>query len=463
LHLQGRREAGIAKHPLPKEGFIGDVRKLDKYSRVNPAWQLENMKTFLHSTFNQFRLLNRPARLFLVALFLDGLLFAGWNLFFNLYIIDAGYSRDFLGLVNAAPSLSALLLGVPMGLLSDRMGRKRAMMIGFALANLAIITMILGRSEGVILAGALILGATSQLYVLSQAPFMMKTSDDKSRDVLFSLSYGMFPLASTAGNFLAGYLPGLFTRWFHLASSVSAYQAVLFFCVMTSFLVLVPIAFIHEPKKDPAEQKAGAEVPRTSVWKVLLRPLTMKLAVPNLVIGLGAATLVPYFNVFYAERFKMGDATLGILFSLGSLLTGIGCIIGPRLVGNLGGKVRTVVLGQGASLVFLLMIGFSPWPWLSVIGFLARGALMNMVAPLFDAFALEQSHEAEHGAVKQHSQPGLERWLDGRTLYIGNCPAALWVFTIIREHCDPICARHQPDVDLLPAACHSSTAASASG
>ena len=357
------------------------------------------MKTFLHSTFNQFRLLNRPARLFLVALFLDGLLFAGWNLFFNLYIIDAGYSRDFLGLVNAAPSLSALLLAVPMGLLSDRMGRKRAMILGFALANFAIFAMILGRSETVILAGGLMLGATSQLYVLSQAPFMMKTSDDKSRDILFSLSFGMFPLASTAGNFLAGYMPGLFTHWFHLANSVSAYQAVLFFCVVISFLVLVPIAFIHEPTKIAEDGKTEPPAPRASVWKVLLRPLTLKLAIPNLVIGLGAATLVPYFNVFYAERFKMGDASLGILFSLGSLLTGIGCIIGPRLVGNLGGKVRTIVLAQGASLVFLLLIGFSPWPWLSVIGFLARGALMNMVAPLFDAYALEQSHEAEHGAV----------------------------------------------------------------
>ncbi len=357
------------------------------------------MKSFLRSTINQFHLLNRPARLFLLALFLDGLLFAGWNLFFNLYIIDAGYSRDFLGLVNAAPSLSALLLGVPMGLLSDRMGRKRAMMTGFALANFSIIAMILGRSETVILGGALLLGITSQLYVLSQAPFMMKASDDKSRDVLFSLSFGMFPLASTAGNFLAGYLPGLFTRWFNLATSVTAYQVVLLFCVIMSFLVLVPISFIHEPKKAEAEEKTGSTEPKTSIWKVLLRPLTLKLAIPNLVIGLGAATLVPYFNVFFAERFQMGDSTLGILFSMGALLTGIGCIIGPRLVGNLGGKIRTVVLGQGASLGFLLLIGFSPWPWLAVIGFLARGALMNMVAPLFDAFALEQSREAEHGAV----------------------------------------------------------------
>jgi MFS family permease len=357
------------------------------------------MKSFFHSTLNQFRSLNKPARLFLLAIFFDGLLFAGWQLFFNLYILDAGYSRDFLGMINAAPSISALLLGVPMGLLSDRMGRKRAMMLGFTIANFGIISMILVRSEITMLGLALVWGAAAQLYALSQAPFMMKTSDDKTRDLLFSFSYGMFPLANTLGNFVAGYLPDTFTRWFGLTNSTSAYQAVLLFSVLSSFLVLVPLAFIREPKAAPSEIKAGQPQGRSSVWKVLFRPLTLKLSVPNLLIGLGAATLVPYFNVFFAERHHMSDATLGLLFSAGALLTGIACILGPRLVGNLGGKIRTIVAGQTASLVFLLAIGFSPWPWLAVIGFLVRGALMNMVTPLFDAFALEQSHETEHGAI----------------------------------------------------------------
>jgi len=279
------------------------------------------------------------------------------------------------------------------------MGRKRAMILGFALANFAMIGMILARSEPVMLALALLFGGTSQLYVLSQAPFMMKTSDDGTRDVLFSLSYGMFPLASTLGNFLAGYLPGMFTHWFGLATRASAYQVVLLFSIISSFLVLVPIVFIHEPKSVKAKEKTGLAESKPSIGKTLLRPLTLKLALPNLAIGLGAAILVPYFNVFFAERYSMSDTTLGILFGVGSLATGVACIIGPRLVGNLGGKVRTVVLGQAASLGFLLLIGFSPWPWLAVLGFLARGALMNMVAPLFDAFALEQSHESEHGAV----------------------------------------------------------------
>ncbi len=357
------------------------------------------MKTFIASTLNQFRHLNKPARLFLVALFLDGLLFSGWNLFFNLYIIEAGYSRDFLGLINAAPSLSALLLGVPMGLLSDRMGRKLAMILGFVMANFFIIGMIMVQVEHWKLLLAFLFGAAGQLYFISQAPFMMRTSDEKTRDILFSLSYGMFPLASTLGNVLAGYLPGTFTRLLGLTSGVDAYKAVLLFSVLTSFFVIVPIIFIHEPARIQPDKQAQAATKKPSIWKTLSRPLTLKLALPNLVIGFGAATLVPYFNVYFSEHYHLSDASLGILFSAGALAIGIGCIIGPRLVGNLGGKIRTITLGQGLSLIFLLMIGFSPWPWLAVVGFIVRGALMNMVAPLFDAFALEHSHESEHGAV----------------------------------------------------------------
>ena len=121
------------------------------------------MKPLFRSTLNPIRSLNRPARLFLLALFLDGLLFSGWSLFFNLYIISAGYSRDFLGLINAAPSLSALLLGLPMGLLSDRMGRKFAMIVGFVLANFALISMVLVHVESWMLVLALLWGAAGQL------------------------------------------------------------------------------------------------------------------------------------------------------------------------------------------------------------------------------------------------------------------------------------------------------------
>ena len=103
------------------------------------------MKIFnlFHSQLQQVRKLNKPARLFLLALFLDGLLFTAFGLFFNFYILADGQSREFLGLINAMPSIAALVLGLPMGMLSDRIGRKTSMIIGFTLANIGIITMLL--------------------------------------------------------------------------------------------------------------------------------------------------------------------------------------------------------------------------------------------------------------------------------------------------------------------------------
>jgi MFS family permease len=357
--------------------------------------------TFFQSQIRQVGKLNRPARLFLLALTLDGFLFTAYGLFFNFFILADGHSREFLGLINAMPSIAALILGLPMGMISDRIGRKLSMLIGFTLANFGIITMLLVHSPIVMLVMAFIWGAAAQLYVISQAPFMMKVSDDSSRDMLFSLSYGVFPLASTFGNILAGMLPGFFSRVFGLPmQSAAAYQVVLLVSVVSSFLVLVPILLI----KEPHTVNHTPEIPIrhatfASIWGIIKRPLTIKLTLPNLVTGFGAAMLMPYLNIFFVERHHMGDQALGILFAASSLLIGVATFIGPRLVGNVGGKIRLIVLSQGVSLVFLVVMGFSPLAWLSVFGFLVRGTLMNMVAPLFDAFAMERTKEAEQGTI----------------------------------------------------------------
>ncbi len=104
-------------------------------------------------------------------------------------------------------------------------------------------------------------------------------------------------------------------------------------------------------------------------------------------------------NVFFTERHHLSNQALGLLFSAASLLVGLASFTAPRLVGNLGGKIRTIVLVQSSSLIFLVMLGFSPLAWLAIIGYLVRGMLMNMVAPLWDAFAMEQVSESEQGAV----------------------------------------------------------------
>ena len=353
--------------------------------------------SLLHNQTAQLRTFNRSARLFLLSVIMDGIVLSAWQLFFNFYILERGFERDFLGMVNAMPAVAALLLGIPMGLLSDKIGRKRAMVLGVAIFIVAMAVEVTVYSPVLILVAAFVAGGGQMLYFLSQAPFMMKVSNEQNRTLLFSLSFGLVTLSGAVGSVFAGQLPALFGSWLDVpARSATAYQAVLLCSVGLGLFTMVPLLLIKEPPRLGNTARAR---PGSSIWQVLKKPLTLQLSLPNLLIGFGAAILIPYINVFLSERHSVSDQNLGLLFSISSLMVGFGSIIGPRVAGILGSKIRAVVLTQSLSLVFLLVMGFSPLLWMVAIGFLMRGTLMNMAVPLYSAFSMEQIAEREQGTV----------------------------------------------------------------
>lgn len=339
--------------------------------------------------------LGGAARLLLLATVINGVIFSAWSLFFNFYMLESGFSRDFLGLVNSAPSLAALLFGIPMGRLSDRLGRRRAILIGIAVASLGMALRVTLKTPALIVGAAFLAGIASSLMTISMAPLMMKLAEGEQRTLLFSLNFGLQTLSGAVGNLFAGQLPALFGRMLGVpATSAAAYQSVLLTSVLLGTTALIPMGLLKEPGGSvPA--RAGE---RRRLDSGLLR-LTLRMASPNVLIGLGAAILIPYMNLFFREVHGVPDSALGVLFSLSALLTGAGSLVAPGLARRLGGKVRAVVFTQGASLGFLLLLGFTPWTWLAAISFLMRAALMNMSSPLYSNFAMEQTPERDQGLV----------------------------------------------------------------
>jgi len=350
----------------------------------------------VRSPLRQVRAFHPSAKLFLLATLMDGVVYSAWTLFFNFYILERGFDRQFLGLVNAMPAVGALVLGIPLGVLSDRIGRKISMLLGIGCAIVGMGLEVTVLDPVLILVTAFIAGLGTMLYYISQAPFMMKVSNNENRALLFSLNFGLVTLAGAAGNIFAGQLPSLFGGWLHVSPrSPQAYQAVLLSAVALSLLSLIPLVVLREPSSPQPDP----EKPPSPFWKIVFHPVTMKLSLPNLLIGLGAAVLMPYMNVFFYERFSLPDQSLGWLFGVAALMTGVGSVVGPRLANRLGGKIRAVVFTQSASLVFLLMTGFTPWLDLVFFSFLMRSVLMNMSVPLYHTFAMEQVVESEQGTV----------------------------------------------------------------
>ncbi len=351
------------------------------------------------STLQQIKTFPQSALLFLLATIINGIIFSTWQLFFNFFILARGYEKDFLGLINSMPSIAGLFLGILMGMVSDRIGRKPAMIIGLSLSTTAMGLQLFVDSQILMLMVAFMGGIGNSLFFISQAPFMMKVTNPNNRSLMFSLNFGLATLAGALGNIFAGQMPGWFGGLMQIpADSAQAYQMVLMVSVILGFFALIPIFILKEPVKIQSLNQV-----KPNQWallkKTVKRGFTWKLVLPELLLGFGAAITIPYMNLYFSETFNLKSNVLGALFSLSALLVGVGSILGPRLVQKFNSKIRVVVMTQASSLVFLLVLAFSPFAWLAAIGFLLRGMLMNMAVPLYNAFCMENVSENEQGVV----------------------------------------------------------------
>ncbi|MFA7408310.1 MAG: MFS transporter [Anaerolineaceae bacterium] len=343
--------------------------------------------------------LNRNAKLFLLSTLLYGFSFSVWELFFNLYILSLGFNNDVLGLIRSATPLAALLLGLPLGLLSDRIGRRTSMLIGLGIDLVGMFMQIRLPNPVPIFFFGMFQGAGFMLYSVSHPPFMMTLSKKENQAMIFGLNVGLLTVATTIGNLAAGQMPALLERWLNIAQDTPAsYQWVITAGILLAATSLVPVFLIRENKTN-ANNKQSRPPLKAIIRELTSRPVVRQLTIINLIQGFGAALLIPYLNVFLRGKFNISDDLLGLIFSISSLFVFLGTLISPWLARITRSRIIPTAVTQSLSLVFLFSLGFSPLQWLAAVSLLFRNVLMQMATPLLDNFAMLVSQPEEQGAV----------------------------------------------------------------
>lgn len=357
-----------------------------------------------------WRALSTPARLYLVHIALLTVSLAVFGLFFNIAILALGFSLDFLGVLNSVSFAAAALLSVPLLWLVGRMRLRRALLLSAVLQFLSVLLLAAWPTKAALLSASVLLGAAAVLFEISAPPFLMRHSTSSTRDQLFSANTAIRIGLAGIGSLLAGFLPGISAHLLHVApESAITYQATMACAALGLALSLLPLLLMRdatslEPDIPPAAAPRPAQSNRTAiippVWRDLAHnplPVLKLLASPAL-ISFGAALLIPYLNLFFKQRFAVGDQSLGLIFAGLGVCTGVAALAAPSLSARIG-KIRTVVLTQALALPFLVLLGFTPFLSLAVGAALTRAALFNMGTPLYDAFAMERSDEAARPTV----------------------------------------------------------------
>lgn len=229
------------------------------------------------------------------------------------------------------------------------------------------------------------------------APFMADNSQPHERTQLFSLQFALETLTNFIGNIGGGFLPRLYGNLLGTApESTEALRVTLLTAAVFAVLSFVPLFFLTEKARPLVRVKANQKTRR----KILPNNigLIIWLVMPEVLIGLGAGMTIPFLNVYVSGKFGVDFEALGLLFGFAELSTTLAIFIQPILARRYG-KVRSVVLFQGLSLPFLVMLGFGPYFWMVAIALYIRGALMQAANPVYQVFVQEQVPEDERATA----------------------------------------------------------------
>ncbi|MFE8702313.1 MFS transporter [Cytobacillus sp. FJAT-54145] len=320
---------------------------------------------------------------------------------YNFYIRELGYSEQVNGQIISMTALATAIILIPAGLLSDRIGRKNAMLFGGLVAGFILLFRSVVEVQGLLVTFAFATGLATAFLQVSKIPWLAENSKPEQRVHLFSIHFAIMTGANVIGSLSGGFMTDFFSIFF---SELVSIRLTLMIGSIIFLAGIFPILRFDEKKAIKKSEKALKVPFRT---KVNTHRDSLKIiaffAIAQLIIGFGAGLVIPYLNLYFADRFAASNSLIGFIISLGQAATAFAMIIGPMMVRRFG-EVKAVVILQLLSLPFLLLTAYTESIWLAAIGFLFRQALMNAGNPIQMSLMMSKVGDSMKGLANSVNQ-----------------------------------------------------------
>ncbi|MBA7635812.1 hypothetical protein ES703_43416 [subsurface metagenome] len=353
---------------------------------------IANIKIQLGEYLKTIKLFKVNAKLLLANVLFRFIGYGVFSLLFNLYILQIGYDVDFIGYLTALNNIAVALMAIPSGFIIDRFGLKRPLVISYSLFILFTILLAINTNYFSLIIFNIALGFTFSIIRVIRNPFLTKFSTKVERTHLFGFAFGLLMIGSVIGNVIGGYFPKFFKVFTSLTDDITIYRLSLLSGAIISAIGLISILKIRKDNITSSKKLSK----RT--FKIKFSKLYAKLLLPHLLLSLGAGLVMPFLNVFFKKHLNANVSQIGIIFALGSFITGIASFLVPFVTKRIG-KVKSIGILQISSLPFLLMIALIPNLTLVAIFYIVRQVLMNIASPIYTTFVMEAVPDKDKSTI----------------------------------------------------------------
>jgi MFS family permease len=328
----------------------------------------------LGSIFDEYKGIPREANLLIYSSFFTwaaaGLFFISLQVFLLLEGVSFGTSSLILGTFGIVSASSTLLFGG----LADRYGKKQFIVTGGILSSLSLAIFALDTNISHLFGAAVLAGLSEASFASSWSALLADKAGNLKRTSAFGLSFFVATIAAALGGFS--------TILLDLMRSLYGIDLIqgnryLFVSVAAISLIgpLIVYLKVSESKLQPSRESGFRILPRRA------RGVVFRYALAGIIIALGAGMVIPLVPGWAFLKFGLANDVTGPIFGgINSLVMGFANLATPRLARRFG-TVRTIVLTQGTSTVFLFSMPFSPNFAAASSIYVVRSMLMMMSNP----------------------------------------------------------------------------------
>ncbi|MEM0127992.1 MAG: MFS transporter [Thermoplasmatales archaeon] len=329
---------------------------------------MQNNKRFL----SDFSGLSRNAkRLIVGSLFGNlalGLVFTDLSYFLHTV---RGISIVYAGLLFTIEGISASALSIPLGIVSDKRGRKAIIVYGNVALGLGVLVLSFSISLSLLILAALIIGVGDAAFTSSQGAMLSELSSSEKRTAAFSFNSLVLNGAWACGGFMLYLISPLSML------GVSTLNAHLLLYISLGIATVASTAFFVGISENRIKIARKEKENMTSESKEILS----KYVVSNLGIAVGAGLFIPLMSQWFNYKFLVPDTISGPILGISGAVIALSALIAPAL-GRRMGLINAMVVTMLSSTVFMVLIPLAKNFALSATFFIVRSLLMNVSGPL---------------------------------------------------------------------------------
>lgn len=307
----------------------------------------------------------------------------------SLYMQSVGFSLQNIGWMGGVGGLATTLTYLVTPFIGNTIGKKNTLYIGYGFVVLSAGLLLIMVNLPLYIISSIIGGIGSALAGPTFITVLSNMCNKRVSKYAFSFQSFSQQIGMAIGTVMGGVLPSSIMQLFLLNIAQGFWWSIFISIVINSTQLLVLLF---------TRVENGIKIAHFS-FKIKEPRLIGKFAVTNMLIGLGAGLVIPWFPIFFTNKYFLPHypnfdtayavalPQVSVIMTISSVIMSFSFLVAPFFAEKFG-QVKLIVCSQAISVLFLFLIPFSPFFAMAALLYIVRTILMMVSSPISTSFMM---------------------------------------------------------------------------